>query len=152
VGQRRKTAAELLQAARQCQSGDTFTAAGQTLTRSAVTRPATGRAITTLGGHAPLVGGTLAPEHVLANPAVAIPVLQSGGRVKSGVRRIGTGRRGSEAALPGGEIRSCREVSGNALGNGVDARPGDLIKHVVPLAVGGEDARLVHDPQMFRQR
>jgi hypothetical protein len=43
VDQNRKTAAELLQAARQSQPGDTFTAAGQTLTRSAVTRPGTAR-------------------------------------------------------------------------------------------------------------
>jgi hypothetical protein len=43
VDQRRKSAAELLEAARQRQPGDTFTAAGQTLTRSAVMRPAPGR-------------------------------------------------------------------------------------------------------------
>jgi integrase len=42
VDQRRKAAAELLRAARQTRPGDTFTAAGQVLTRS-VTRPATGR-------------------------------------------------------------------------------------------------------------
>jgi integrase len=43
VGERRKTAAELLDAARQSQPGNAFTAAGQTLTRSLVTRPGPGR-------------------------------------------------------------------------------------------------------------
>jgi integrase len=43
VGERRKTAAELLEAARQSQPGNAFTAAGQTLTRSLVTRPGPGR-------------------------------------------------------------------------------------------------------------
>jgi hypothetical protein len=43
VDQRRKAAADLLQAARNTQPGDTFTAAGQTLARSVVTRPVTGR-------------------------------------------------------------------------------------------------------------
>ncbi len=42
VDQRREAAAELLRAARQTRPGDTFTAAGQALTRS-VTRPAPGR-------------------------------------------------------------------------------------------------------------
>ena len=43
VDERRKAAADLLQAARNTQPGDTFTAAGQTLARSVVTRPVTGR-------------------------------------------------------------------------------------------------------------
>jgi hypothetical protein len=43
VGERRESAAELLRAARQAHPGDTFTAAGQTLTRSVVTRPSPGR-------------------------------------------------------------------------------------------------------------
>jgi hypothetical protein len=40
VDERRKNAGELLQAARQAHPGETFTAAGQTLTRSVTTRPA----------------------------------------------------------------------------------------------------------------
>jgi integrase len=43
VDQRRKNAAELFQAARHARPGETFTAAGQTLTRPAVTRPGTGK-------------------------------------------------------------------------------------------------------------
>jgi hypothetical protein len=43
VDQRRKNAAELLQAARHARSGETFTAASQTLTRPAVTRQGTGK-------------------------------------------------------------------------------------------------------------
>ena len=43
VNERRKNAAELLQAARQAQPGETFTAAGQTLTRSVTTHPASGK-------------------------------------------------------------------------------------------------------------
>ncbi len=43
VDQRRKNAEELLQAASQARPGETFTAAGQTLTRSVTTRPASGK-------------------------------------------------------------------------------------------------------------
>ena len=43
VDERRKAAAELLQAARHARPGDTFTASGQTLARSVVTRPGAGR-------------------------------------------------------------------------------------------------------------
>ena len=43
VDERRKNAGELLQAARQAHPGEAFTAAGQTLTRSVTTRPASGK-------------------------------------------------------------------------------------------------------------
>jgi integrase len=43
IDERRKNAEELLQAAGQAHPGETFTAAGQTLTRSVTTRPASGK-------------------------------------------------------------------------------------------------------------
>jgi integrase-like protein len=43
IDERRKNAGELLQAARRAHPGETFTTAGQTLTRSVTTRPASGK-------------------------------------------------------------------------------------------------------------